>query len=222
LATNHSNFRLVVFDLDGTLVDSKRDLAEAVNALLVACGALPLPEDRIGRMIGEGAAVLVARAFAAAGIDPPPDALGRFLAIYDERLLDHTRAYEGIPDVLEALRLRAALSVLTNKPLAASRRILAGLDLARFFTEAAVIGGDGPFPRKPNPQGLLHLAAVAGAAPDETLLVGDSLIDWRTAREAATAVCVARYGFGFEGFPTDRLTPADCVIDHPRDLLSRL
>ena len=95
--------------------------------LLETCGARPLPEETIGRMVGDGAATLVARAFAAAGIEPPPDALDRFLAIYDTRLLKHTRPYPRMPEVLEALGARAALAVLTNKPLAATRSILAGL-----------------------------------------------------------------------------------------------
>ena len=94
-------FRLIVFDLDGTLIDSRKDIADAANLLLRDCGAEPLAEDRIGRMVGAGAATLVARAFAAIGIEPPPDALERFLAIYSRGLLNHTRAYNGIPDVLD-------------------------------------------------------------------------------------------------------------------------
>ena len=211
-------FRLFVFDLDGTLIDSRRDIAEAANLLLRECGAEPLPEDRIGRMVGDGAATLVARAFAASGVERPPDALERFVAIYDRALINHTRPYAGVLEVLDTLASRAALAVLTNKPLASTRRILAGLDLARFFDEDAVIGGDGPFPRKPDPSALRHLAARAGAAHGDTLLVGDSIIDWRTARAASTSICLARYGFGFEGFPVDELTADDHVIDHPGEL----
>jgi phosphoglycolate phosphatase len=212
-------FHLIVFDLDGTLVDSRRDIADAANRLLRDCGADPLPDDRIGRMVGDGAATLVARAFAASGVEPPPDALERFLSIYDRGLLNHTRAYEGIPDVLEALAPRAALAVLTNKPMAATRRVLEGLGLARFFHVDAVVAGDGPFPRKPDPSGLRHLVARAGIAHDDTLLVGDSIIDWRTARQAASAICLARYGFGFEGFPVAELHPSDLMIDTPRELI---
>jgi phosphoglycolate phosphatase len=212
-------FRLFVFDLDGTLVDSRRDIADAANRLLRDCGADPLPDDRIGRMVGDGAATLVARAFAASGVEPPPDALERFLSIYDRGLLNHTRAYEGIPDVLEALAPRAALAVLTNKPMAATRRVLEGLGLARFFHVDAVVAGDGPFPRKPDPSGLRHLVARAGISHDDTLLVGDSIIDWRTARQAASAICLARYGFGFEGFPVAELHPSDLMIDTPRELI---
>jgi phosphoglycolate phosphatase len=212
-------FRLIVFDLDGTLVDSRRDIAGSANALLQSCGAEALSEEQIGRMVGDGAATLVTRAFAAAGKTPPLDALERFLTIYDERLLQYTHVYPGMLDVLEALRSRASLAVLTNKPLAATRRILEGLDLARFFAADAVIGGDGAFARKPDPAGLRHLSSAAGASADETLLVGDSIIDWRTARQASTSVCVARYGFGFEGFTADQLTLLDRVIDAPLELL---
>jgi phosphoglycolate phosphatase len=212
-------FRLIVFDLDGTLVDSRRDIADAANTLLVECGAQRLPEERIGRMVGDGAATLVARAFEAASIEQPPDALQRFLAIYDRHLLDHTHPYPGIPEVLDRLGLRAKLAVLTNKPIASTRRILAGLDLARHFPDDAVIGGDGLFPRKPNPAGLRYLAASAGVLVESALLIGDSVVDWRTARAASMPVCLARYGFGFEGFPVDELQPEDRLVAAPADIL---
>jgi phosphoglycolate phosphatase len=214
------SFQLVVFDLDGTLVDSRRDIADAANALLVSCGAEALPEARIGRMVGDGAATLVARALAACGVEPPADALERFLAIYSRRLLNHTRPYPGTAGVLTALGSRAQLAVLTNKPIAATREILAGLDLARHFPEDAVLGGDGPFPRKPDPAGLLHLIRQAGVPAAATLLVGDSANDWRTARAATTAICIARYGFGFEEFPIADLRDDDRMIDAPEELLS--
>ena len=208
-----------MFDLDGTLVDSRRDLAEAANALLEACGGATFSEERIGGMVGDGAATLVARAFAASGIEAPPDALERFLSIYNSRLLRHTRPYPGMPAVLDVLGAGAALAVLTNKPLAATREILEGLDLARHFPEDAVLGGDGPFARKPDPAGLQHLVAQAGVAASATLLVGDSIVDWRTARAAATSICMARYGFGFEGFPIEQLGADDLAIDAPSALL---
>lgn len=209
-----------MFDLDGTLVDSRRDIADSANTLLEECGATPLAEDRIGRMVGDGAATLVARACAVAGIAAPPDALERFVAIYGRRLLRHTRPYPGIPEVLTQLSQRAALALLTNKPSAATREILEGLDLARFFEPASVVAGDGPFPRKPSPSGLQHLAAAAGVPPAATVLVGDSVIDWRTARAASTSICLARYGFGFEGFPVAELTPTDRLVDAPAALFS--
>jgi phosphoglycolate phosphatase len=213
-------FHLVVFDLDGTLIDSRRDLAASANALLASCGAAPLPEERVGRMVGDGAATLVARVFEARGVPAPPDALPRFLAFYDKCLLDHTRPYPGVDGMLDVLRLRAQLALLTNKPLTATRRILSGLDLARHFGDGAVVGGDGPFPRKPDPAGLAHLVRTAGVSPGATLLVGDSLVDWRTARAAGTRVCLARYGFGFEGFPLEEIAPDDLTIDAPGALLA--
>jgi phosphoglycolate phosphatase len=213
-------YHLIVFDLDGTLVDSRRDIAESANALLETCGARPLPEETIGRMVGDGAATLVVRAFAAAGIERPTDALDRFLAIYDGRLLTHTRPYPQMPEVLETLGARTPLAVLTNKPLRATRSILAGLGLARHFADEAIVGGDGPFARKPDPAGLRHLVSRAGVSPSATLLVGDSIVDWRAARNASTGLCLARYGFGFEGFPIDSLDPADRMIDAPIDLLA--
>jgi len=214
--------RLVVFDLDGTLVDSRRDLAESANTVLAECGCGPLAEASVGRLVGDGAATLVARAFAAAGCPPPPNALERFLAVYDERLLKWTAPYPGAHETLAELGARLMLAVLTNKPLQATRRILAGLDLARYFPEACVVGGDGPFPRKPDPAGLQHLAAVAGVPPGDVLLVGDSIIDWRTARAAGARACVARYGFGFEGFPVGDLGPDDQVVDDMTALLALL
>ena len=214
------SFRLIVFDLDGTLIDSRRDLADAANALLESCGAGPLSEEQIGRMVGDGAATLVARVFETSGLEQPADALERFLALYDQRLLDHTRPYPGMLEVLDVLGLRATLAVLTNKPLASTRRILAGLDLARHFAEDAVVGGDGPFPRKPDPAGLRHLIARAKVPAESALLVGDSIIDWRTARAALTPMCLARYGFGYAGFPRHELGSADRQIDAPAELLA--
>ena len=212
----------VVFDLDGTLVDSRQDLAESANALLAACGCPTQTELAIGRMVGDGAATLVARAFAAGGCPAPPDALARFLAIYEARLLQCTRPYPEIESVLAALERRLPIAVLTNKPLASTRRILEGLDLARFFPPDLVCGGDGPHPRKPDPAGLRSLCERVGAPPAATLMVGDSVIDWRTARAAGARVCLASYGFGFEGFPVDELASDEVAIEAPAELLNLL
>jgi phosphoglycolate phosphatase len=125
-----------------------------------------------------------------------------------------------MPEVLASLGRDASLAVLTNKPLGATRRILAGLDLAKFFDEDAVIGGDGPWPRKPDPSGLLRLCERGAVAPADAMLVGDSHVDWRTARDAGTAICLARYGFGFTGFPSGTLDGRERFIDTPADLLS--
>jgi phosphoglycolate phosphatase len=216
------SYRLIAFDLDGTLVDSRRDITNAANELLVRCGGAPLPEARIGRMVGDGAARLVARAFEASLIERPPDALQQFLAIYERHLTDHTQPYDGVPDALTALGPRAVLAVLTNKPLAATRTILDRLGLAHHFAPGMVIGGDGPFPRKPDPAALRELIQLAHAEAATTLLVGDSIIDWRTARAAPASVCLARYGFGFEDLPPESIGPDDLVIDTPTELVGAL
>ena len=211
--------RLFVFDLDGTLVDSLRDLADSANELLVSCGGAPLSLNAVGRMVGEGAATLVARVFAAGGVSEPVDALDRFLAIYDTKLLDYTRPYDGMADAISGLAARASMAVLTNKPLDATRRILDGLELSGFFEAGVVLGGDGPLPRKPDPAGLLQLCDRFKVAPAETMMVGDSLVDWQTARNAGSQICLARYGFGFREFPTATLDGRERLIDAPSDLL---
>ena len=194
-----SMFRLLVFDLDGTLVDSRRDIAESANAVLEACGAAPLPEETVGRMVGDGAATLVARGVRRGWRRAGPDALDRFLPIYDGGSSSIRVRTRDCLTCLAAQRPGVRLAVLTNKPLAATRSILAGLDLARFFDEAAVVGGDGPLPRKPDPAGLQRLAAEAGVGSAEVLMVGDSDIDARTAYAASASSCLVRWGFGFEG-----------------------
>jgi len=216
-----ARFRLVVFDLDGTLVDTRRDLAQSTNALIAELGGAALDEVRIGRMVGHGVAVWLERALAVSGITPfPPNALERFSAIYDERLLNHTRAYEGIPEALEQAGDIARLAVLTNKMRRATIKILDGLDLARFFTEVG--GVDGPYPPKPAPDGLLALMQRAGATPQETLLVGDSPIDLHTARNAGARICVARYGFGYIKSPPEELEGDEFFMDRPEELTAIL
>ena len=189
----HLHRRLIAFDLDGTLIDSSRDLAESINELLTDLGAPSLPHDDITRMIGEGAKVLVRRALAAAGIAEDSEAIGRFLDIYDRRLLNHTRPYAGIADVVCAARQHARVAVLTNKPLEPSEKVLAGLGMRKLFDD--VIGSGGSYPRKPDPAALIALMDRAGATPDRTLMVGDSRIDYETARSAATRCCLVTYGF---------------------------
>jgi phosphoglycolate phosphatase len=186
---------LIVFDLDGTLIDSRLDLAESTNEMLASYGAAPLPVDQVAMMVGEGARVLVERALAAAGLDSAePDALARFRAIYDRRLVGHTRPYDGIPDLVEKLSADHPLAVLTNKPDAPSRRLLDTFGLSRHFR--SVIGGDGEYRRKPDPHGLQALINDYGATPRTTWLIGDSMIDVETARRAGARMCVALYGFG--------------------------
>jgi phosphoglycolate phosphatase len=211
---------LIVFDLDGTLVDSHRDIANAANALVEELGGHRLPDATIVGMVGEGAALLVRRALAAAGLDPAtPGALDRFLALYDARLVEHTAPYDGMMQVLAELGNQLPLSVLTNKPQHPSERILEELGLRHYFGE--VVGGDTPLGRKPDPAGLLHLAAAAGVPPAHTLMVGDSPVDLGTARNAGTRICLVRYGFGFRFDATD-FRGDELFADSPAGLLTEI
>ena len=201
--------RLIVFDLDGTLVDSRRDLADSANQLIEEHGGSRLSEESIIRMVGEGAAVLVRRVLAAASLPDTPAALSRFLEIYDSRLLNHTCLYEGIEAAIRAARIGGRVAVLTNKPVGPSQRILDALGVGSLFED--VIGGDGPLPRKPDPAGLQALMRRAGVSPGATLMVGDSFIDHDTARRAGARCCLAAYGFGYEMFPVERLTGEEWI-----------
>lgn len=202
---------LIAFDLDGTLIDSHRDLAESANQLILELGGVPLAVEAIGGMVGEGAALLVKRALGAAGLDHPSFALTRFLEIYDTRLVNHTRVYDGIMDALRAAHSRARLAVLTNKPLGPTQKLLEAFAIRDLFR--TVIGGDGPYPRKPSPEGLLAAMASAGATADSTLMVGDSAIDYETARRASARCCIVAYGFGFRAFRRDQVADGNSVVD---------
>jgi phosphoglycolate phosphatase len=213
---------LVVFDLDGTLVDSSADLAAGVNAMLarVAPGAAPLSVEVVRSFIGSGARNLVARSVVQAGASiPPEDALPVFLEEYAARLTDSTRFYPGVEDALDRLEA-CTLAVLTNKPGDMSRAILDALGAGdRFFR----VYGGGDFPsRKPDAAGLLRLMAEAGAPARDTVMVGDSAIDVRTGRAAGAVTIGVTYGFDAESLAAE---PPDAVLhslaDLP-DLLGRL
>ena len=211
---------LVVFDLDGTLVDSSVDIATAVNALVLELGGRPLSLSEVVDMVGDGAQVLVRRALKAAAIDRlPPRALERFLAHYDPHLLDHTAPYPGMSETLDWIGARLPMAVLTNKPVRATEMMLEGLGLRRYFRD--VIGGDTAFGRKPNPAGLTHLAASAGLAAERVLMVGDSPVDLATARNAGARICLARYGFGYR-FRPDDFRGDELFIDSPAGLTDLL
>lgn len=212
--------RMVVFDLDGTLIDSSADLANAVNALLAELGVQRLPDPQIVSMVGEGAAVLVRRALAAAGLDPEiPGALDCFLAYYNAHLLDETRLYPGMVETLQDLAARMPLAVLTNKPGYATDRILDGLAIRQYFR--VTLGGDTTLGRKPASAGLEHLARVVDRPTASVLLVGDSAIDLATARNGGVRICLARYGFGYRFAPED-FRGDETFIDTPADLLPLL
>lgn len=193
--------RLVVFDLDGTLVDSRRDIASSANLLLGELGAEPLPEERIGDMVGEGARTLVRRLITAAAVDVDlREAFERFLAIYDEHLVDHTALYPGVSGAIDAAAEVAQLAILTNKPQHHTDRLLEALGIRQHFV--AALGGDTSFPRKPDPSAFIDLARRTGATVAETIMVGDSTVDLETARRASAIPCMVTYGFG-------RFAPAD-------------
>lgn len=213
--------RLIVFDLDGTLVDSRRDLADAANRLIGTYGGRALPVDTIVTMVGEGVRLLVGRALAAAGVNADLDeAVAQFRTFYGDCLLVHTRPYPGVERMLAQVGASVPMAVLTNKPDDASRAVLDGLGLLRWF--GRVVGGDSPWPRKPAPDGLLKLASDVGVEARETLLVGDSVIDRRTARGAGCEICLARYGFGFPAIPPGELDGGEWIIDAPEDLVTLL
>jgi phosphoglycolate phosphatase len=188
--------RLIAFDLDGTLIDSRRDLADSANQLITELGGASLPEDAVGRMVGDGARVLVERALAAAGLTDPGHALPRFLEIYDTRLLIHTRPYPGVQAAIEAARRGARVTMLTNKPLHHTARIVDALGWAPLFHE--VVGGDNPLGRKPEPRALLAMMSAAGVTAEQAMLVGDSKVDLDTARRVGVRCCLVSFGYGFE------------------------
>jgi phosphoglycolate phosphatase len=208
---------LVVFDLDGTLIDSARDLADAGNALLVSHGLPALPRDRIVRMVGDGARELVRRLIAASSLDVPLDeALAAFLLEYNDRLVATTRPYDGVVEMLERVSRIARLAVLTNKPEYATKRLLDSFALSRFFQD--VIGGDTAVARKPDPAGLLALVGRARLTPARALMVGDSVADLRTAVAAAVPACLARYGFGFPLVPEEERAAAAHEVERPSEI----
>lgn len=206
---------LVVFDLDGTLVDSSRDIAASVNAALgrVAPGTAPLSLDAVLSFVGEGAGLLVERSLRHAGLGlSTEEVLPVYIDCYRERLLDTTRLYPGVGEALDALA-GTNLAVLTNKPGDMSRTILEGLGIASRF---ARVRGAGDVPsRKPDPAGLLGLMSELGASAGETWMVGDSATDVGVARAAGTRVAGVTWGF----HPAElRAAAPDRVLDLPAEL----
>jgi len=212
---------LLVFDLDGTLVDSIHDLAQAASDLSERYGGARLDDETVCRMVGEGAQILVDRVLARAGHAAPPEgALREFLDLYDRRMFETTRAYPGTADTLRALARDHAMALLTNKPEDSARKVLAHCGLDGFF--AHMIFGDGEFGRKPDPAGLRWLMERHGAPAARTVLVGDSEVDLATARAGSVRVCLARYGFGFIRIDPASLSGDEWYLDQPRDLLGVL
>lgn len=212
-------YSTVIFDLDGTLVDSLPDLLGSLNALMTENGRRALDGAEVRHMVGDGAAKLVERAFAATGPLPPADALAeqlaRFLDRYQRRATALTRPFPGAIVALSALRRAGVrLGVCTNKPAAATAEVLSGLGLAPYFT--CVIGGDTiPGRRKPDPAPIRACLEALHAAPEAAILVGDGEADVAAARAAGIAVIAC--SFGYARIPVAELG-ADAVIDHFADL----
>jgi phosphoglycolate phosphatase len=199
----------VIYDLDGTLVDSRDDLADGVNAML---GRLGLPQRDPGVIhgfIGEGAELLIRRSLGPAHEDRYREAAPIWREEYGKRLLSKTRLYPGMAEVLHARP--EARAVLTNKPGGFAREILLGLGVEQAFR--TVIGGD-EAARKPAPDGLLRICATLGLRVDDVLLVGDSALDLATGRAGGVRVCAVTWGLGQRA----ALASADYLCDTPAEL----
>ena len=211
--------KLLIFDLDGTLVDSRIDLSNSVNAMLRHYSRPELPAEVIASYIGNGAPMLVRRALG----DPDDEnfvqeALLYFMAYYREHKLDTTYVYPGIEQALEAIRTRGngnspRMAVLSNKPVGPSRGIVDALGLGRFFFQ--VYGGNSFHTKKPDPAGVQALLAESGARAAETVIIGDSDTDMITARNAGIYSLGVTYGLAPH---TLEDAPPDVLIDHPQEL----
>jgi phosphoglycolate phosphatase len=189
--------RHLIFDLDGTLVDSAPDLTTALNGLLKELGKPPLAESTVRAMVGDGAGVLVQRGLAASGLagTDQPSALKRFLALYRDCLIDQTRAYPDVEAVLERLTAQGhKLGICTNKPRDPTLRILKALKLDRFF--GTVIGGDTLPKRKPDPEPLLAAIAGVGGTAATAAMIGDSANDVLCARAASVTAILIPSDYG--------------------------
>lgn len=216
--------KLVIFDLDGTLIDSRLDLVHSVNAALRHIGRPELPEDVIASYVGDGAPILIQRALGGEAVD---EALVRrglefFLSYYREHKLDHTTVYPGVVEALAAIQNAAneshngvprKLAVLTNKPVVPSRAIVNALGLGQFFSQ--VYGGNSFSRKKPDPEGARKLLEEFGVQAERAAMVGDSHVDVETGRNAGIATVAVTYGFAPH---TLRDEPPDVLVDHPKDL----
>jgi phosphoglycolate phosphatase len=216
-APNFSAVRALIFDLDGTLIDSQRDLIRSVNAMLEEMGREQLHEDTISGYIGHGAPQLIGQALGNDATDAERDrALKFFLGYYEDHKMDSTCAYPGVPEALEELAA-FPMAILTNKPVRISRRILEALGLAKYFR--AVYGGNSFATKKPDPLGAHTILREFATAPAKAILIGDSEVDVQTARNTGTLAAAVNYGFGTH----DRTAhPADIYLDRLADLIPML
>ncbi len=209
---------LLVFDLDGTLIDSKLDLALAVNAARAAAGMVPLEHETIYSYVGNGAPVLIRKSLGAAASDEQvEESLQFFLDYYRGHMLDNTCLYPGVADALRHWTGEKTLAVLTNKPEKFSRMILDGLGVAGSFVR--VYGGNTFETKKPDPFGLRRLMDELEVPPERTLMIGDSAVDVQTARNANVRCCGVTYGLQPETFEE---YPPDLLVDRMGELVELL
>lgn len=209
--------RAVIFDLDGTLIDSQLDLVLSVNAMLEHMGREPHVHEKICSFIGNGAPTLVRRALGDDSTDADVEnGLAYFLEYYRAHMLDNTDVYPGVREALVQLQ-QYSMAVLTNKPVHFSRAIIEGLNLSRYFR--IVYGGNSFETKKPDPQGAQILLKELQAAPHEAMMVGDSDVDIKTARNSGMYACGVTYGFGTESL---RAHPPDIMLDTLSDLAAHL
>jgi phosphoglycolate phosphatase len=208
----------LIFDLDGTLIDSKDDLVSSVNAMLAWKGRTPLPAGVVASYVGSGAPMLVKRALPGVTEEELAGALQYFLDYYREHMLDATTLYPGVREALDQLHSeRVPMAVLTNKPVRFSVRLVAGLGLSEHFFQ--IYGGNSFEEKKPHPIGIERLVAESGADRAHTVMVGDSAIDVLTARAASVKACGVTWGFQPETFGQ---APPDFMVDDMRALAEKV
>jgi len=215
-----SSIQLVIFDLDGTLIDSRLDLVHSVNAALRHIGRTELPDDVIASYVGDGAPVLIQRAL---GGEVPDEALVRkglefFLSYYRAHKLDHTTVYPGVAEALAAIQSPGngsarKLAVLSNKPVVPSKAIVDALGLGPFFSQ--VYGGNSFATKKPDPEGARKLLEENGVQPQHAAIIGDSHVDVNTGRNAGMVTIGVTYGFAPHTLQDE---PPDVLVDHPSEL----
>jgi len=214
------SIKLVIFDLDGTLIDSRLDLVHSVNAALRHIGRPELPDEVIASYVGDGAPILMQRALGGEAVDEAVIRKGLefFLSYYREHKLDHTTVYPGIREALSTIQKSTngsprKMAVLTNKPVNPSRAIVEALGMGQFFSQ--VYGGNSFATKKPDPEGARKLLAESGVRPEQTVMVGDSHVDIETGRNAGLWTIGVSYGFAPD---TLRDVMPDLSIDIPKEL----